>query len=63
MVERLVDQQMFGHTEYTALMDPLLIAELSTVTEPNSTANQIFAWVIRRRALPYNSENKCAWDL
>ena len=68
MVERLVDQQMFGQTEYTALDEnPLLIAELhrrlpSRIRRGKSDIC-LESFVGDALSFTTRDENKCAWDL
>lgn len=68
MVERLADQQILGHTEYTALDEnPLLIAELhrrlpSRIRRGKSDIC-LESFVGDALSFTTRAENKCAWDL
>jgi SAM-dependent methyltransferase len=68
MVERLVDQQMFGHTEYTALDEnPLLIAELHRRLPSRIQCGKsdicLESFVGDAVSFTTRDENKYAWDL
>ena len=68
LVERLVDQQMFDHTEYTALdQNPLLIAELHRrlPSRIRRGKSDICLETFVGDALSFTTydENKYAWDL
>ncbi len=68
MVERLVEQQMFGHTEYTALDEnPLLIAELHRRLPSRIRCGKsdicLESFIGEALSFTTRDENKYAWDL